>query len=451
MRYALLGSVLAVSVLLEGPVALRAEPPPAHPESPVARLVRGLTSRVWGGPRVPPPWAEARPALRPARVAPDGTLAVHAPAAASPERTEAAFAALTRARHAVRALGFGEPLPDGGRGGTLGFDLYLVEEPAGARGVSDGLDHTGTLDAAIAHAVVGIDADDLEACVVDAYAQAAFLGFDPAESERVRRAFSAWVTYAITGRAGCDDALLAWQLEPEAGPFDEALHRGAGGALFLELLDSRYGGGGVFVRDLAQLLRQRTWEGEGLRASPDVWEAIEAIAKSKGDRFDDLLAEISLARGLPPARSPHRALRALDAPPSMLWRGSPQRLPWHTRASDRGVAAGGAIYSKVELGEIEAGDALSVWLEGEYGARFSLAAVALDAEGRELARSASPPGGGATPHRAFVPLVVPEGKRELLLVGTGFGFERPDEDSAEPVARHARFVIARSEASRGGQ
>jgi hypothetical protein len=437
-------TLLALSLALSPGRAGRAEPPrdDRTDRSPLTRLLVGLSTRVWGGSRVDAPLPEARPDVALARIAADESIAVHAPASADPERVVAMFDALARARLMLRALGWGAPLADGGRGGTMAFDLYLVDEPVGARGVSDGLDRTGTLDAAMAHAVVALDVDDVDACVTDAYAQALLLGLDPAEHERVRRGFAAWITYAITGRAGCDDAIDAWQFEPEAGPFDDALLDGAGGALFLELLDARYDGGGRFPRELHQLMRQHTWEGAGLRASPDVWESIEAVSVARDERFHDLLVELSVARGMPATGAPHRVLRAIAARPRMMWTRWPTSLPWHSPASPRGVAAGGAAYAALDLRAVEPGTALEIWLQGEFGVRFVLVAIALDERGRELSRRASPPGG--TLHKAFVPFVVPAGAHELLLVGVGLGFERPDEDVPEPVARHLRFVVDRA-------
>jgi hypothetical protein len=432
-----------VALSLSAGRAGRAEPPgDVRPDpSPLTRLLVGLSTRVWGGPRVDAPLPEPRPNLALARISVDGSIAVHAPDSANPERVVAAFEALARAQLMLDALGWGTPLADGGRGGTMGFDLYLVDEPYTARGVSDGLDLTGTLDAAISHAVVGLHVDDMDACVTDAYAQSLLLGLDPAESERVRRGFAAWIAYALTGRAGCDDAIDAWQFEPEAGPFDDALLGGAGGALFLELLDARYDGGGRFPRELHQLMRQRTWEGVGLRASPDVWESLEAIAVARDERFHDLLVELSIARGMPASGAPHLVLRAVATRPRMMWSRWPKSLPWHSPASTRGVAAGGAAYATLDLRAVEPETALEIWLQGEFGVRFALVAIALDERGQELSRRASPPGG--TLHRAFVPFVVPPRAHELLLVGVGLGFERPDEDAPEPVARHLRFVVDR--------
>ncbi|NLY92433.1 MAG: hypothetical protein GXY23_00260 [Myxococcales bacterium] len=414
-------------------------PRPRGEPSAVRGLVGSLVQRVWGGPRVDAPVPSRRPDVPLAFVAPDDAFAVHAPEDVDATILLRAAETLAHARDELRRLGWGEPLADGGRGGTMGFDLYLVPGEAEARGESDGLDTSGTLDAAFAHAVVGLEVDALEPCVVDAYAQATLLGLDPAESPRVRRAFAAWITYRLTGRAGCDDAIDAWQFEPEAGPFEETLLDGAGGALFLELLDARLDGEGRFPRELYQLLRQRTWEGRGLRASPDVWESIEAIVESRGGRFVDLLVDVSVARAMPSHRAPEPVLRALATPPRVIFRGAPRALPWFSRASDRGVSAGGAAYALVDVARFTEGQALSIWLDGEYGVRSSLVVVALDGEGRELARRGSPPGG--TLHRAFVPFVVPEGARTLLLVGAGLGFERPDEDVPTPVARRMRFAI----------
>lgn len=413
-------------------------------DSPTRRWVSGFGHRIWAGQTVEPPLSSPRPDARPLMSSSDGSVTLHASPTLMPEPAalQTILSAVEEAARALPRLGFARPIPDGGRGGTQGFDLYLVDEPMGADAKSDGLELLGPLDGAIAHGLLGADvpAHLLSACAVDAYAQAALLGLDPAESRRIRRALAAYLAYKITGIAGCEDAIDAWQFAPEQGPFSELLYEGAGGALFLLLLDSRWRADGRTPAEILSLARQLSWERHKLRASPDYWEAIETITASRQERFLDLLVGISVERLFTGDYARRPELSSIPSPHSFR-RGRPRTYSFHTSASPRGVAPGGAIHAEFSLEGFKDGDALNLWVDGEYGFRLTLAAIALDAEGRELRRFISPP--GASNHRAFVPFVYPEGAASIRLIGISLGFERPDEDLPPPVARRARFILER--------
>lgn len=405
----------------------------------------GFKQRIWAGPTVAPPLASERPAPQLLASSPDGHLNVHgSPDTLGARGVPAILKALELAAYELPRLGFSPPIPDGGRGGTQGFDLYLVDEEVGAEARSDALDILSPLDGAIAHALMSADlpARLLPACAVDAYAQAALLGLDPAESPRIRRALAAYIAYQITGVAGCEDAIDAWQFSPEEGPFSALLHEGAGGALFLLLLDARWGGDGRAPAEILSLARQHTWDGDELRASPDYWEAIETIAGVRQERFADLLVGVATERLFTGEYARRPELRSIPSPYAFR-RGRPRTYSFHTSASPRGVSPGGAVHAEFSLEGFEDGDALNLWVDGEFGFRFTLAAIVFDEERRELRRFISPPGGSN--HRAFVPFIYPEGARTIRLIGVSLGFERPDEDLPPPVARRARFILERPE------
>lgn len=419
---------------------------PKERSSPLRRWVSGFSHRIWAGPIVDAPVIFPRPAAPHLASSADDRFHLHGEAHRIRDRM-AVLGALDHAHEVLLRLGFSPPIPDGGRGGTQGFDLYFVDEPIGAEARSDGLDPLASLDAAMAYGVVGNDVPPrlIPACVVDAYAQAALLGLDPAESPRIRRALSAFITYQTLGIAGCEDAIDAWQFAPEEGPFSESLHEGAGGVLFLLVLDARWGGEGRIPAEVLSLARQLTWDGSSLRASPDFWEALEAIAQAKQDRFADLLVGLAIDRLFTGEYAARPELRSIPAPHAFR-RGRPRTYSFHTGASPRGVAPGGAIHAEFRLEGLEEGDALNCWVDGEFGFQFTLAALAFDEENRELRRFVSPPGGSN--HRAFVPFIVPEGAHRIRLIGISLGFERPDEDLPPPVARRARFILERPEQAR---
>ena len=86
--------------------------------------------------------------------------------------------------------------------------MYLSAAlPSGA--YSDGVVPWTYLDRASVFAVVSPNVPSawIEACVTEAYARAMLLSADPAEARTWRRATAAWLTWELTGRFGCDDAV----------------------------------------------------------------------------------------------------------------------------------------------------------------------------------------------------------------------------------------------------
>ena len=199
-------------------------------------------------------------------------LSVHADPSVPHDRIAGALGALEEARARLATLGWPTPVQDGLLGGDAGIDLYMTtSSPAAA--YSDGLVPWTYLDRASVFAVVdpATPTEWLDACVTAAYAEALLLSADPAEARTWRRATAAWLAWELTGRFGCEDAVPEQQAEPFRSWISDASHDGAGGALFLAYLSARHSEGSTrFVRDVWDLARQRTWEGEGLRAEPDL-------------------------------------------------------------------------------------------------------------------------------------------------------------------------------------
>jgi len=265
----------------------------------MAEAIVAMTSPVWTGPRTPAP----DPVPRPVQAelvsrSPYALLAVHADPGVSYETSQRVRWALEQARARLDALGWPQPVSDGDLGGGSELDLYLTSAlPSGA--YSDGIVPWTYLDRASVFAVLGPAVPDslIDACVTEAYAEAMLLSADPAEAEAWRRATAAWLTWELTGRFGCDDAVYEQQAEPFRSWVEGATGRGAGGAMWLAYLSARHDGdGGQFVRDLWALATQRTWEGVGLRADPDLWSSTETAVERSGDRLLDNIEDLAVLR-----------------------------------------------------------------------------------------------------------------------------------------------------------
>jgi len=80
----------------------------------------------------------------------------------------------------------------------------------------------------------------------------------------------------VTGEMGCDDAPLSLFRAPSQTFMGQKPD--ARGAAWLALLGFRQDRNrGHYVREIWNVARQRTWEGHGLRASPDSWEALHTL------------------------------------------------------------------------------------------------------------------------------------------------------------------------------
>lgn len=416
-----------------------------------AEMIARAQTPHWAGQRTPWPSHEERPgpevfqlrsSLRP--------VSVHALAGVSPATALRSLEALEAAYDWARVRGWGTAPGDAGAGGTSGLDLYLV---AGATDESDARADAPVagefLDSMTAFAVVDadVDPDALEACVTSAYVQAVLIGQDPAEARAWRRATGDFVAWLVTGRFGGGAAVVKQQQEPWRG---WVLHEGdgAGGALWLAMISARAdGGSGSFVRDMWQLARQRTWEGSDLRGAPDLWMAFKKALELAGENLDNFIEEAAVARyfaGEPrrAAQAPFSLLRQLgvEATVPVLGRGEWAHLPRHLPVTDPAIEPYGSAYGVVDVRGAPPGSRLRLWLEGEFGVRWSFVAVRLDDSGRELARLTAP----ATRNpRSFLVLELAPGTAEVLLVGTNLSVRLPDADIPDEDVRAFQFVITR--------
>jgi len=410
----------------------------------MAEAIIAMTSRVWTGPRTPvPDWLErprsATETLRSTRA----MLSVHADPSVPHDRIAGALGALEEARARLATLGWPTPVQDGLLGGDAGIDLYMTtSSPAAA--YSDGLVPWTYLDRASVFAVVdpATPTEWLDACVTAAYAEALLLSADPAEARTWRRATAAWLAWELTGRFGCEDAVPEQQAEPFRSWISDASHDGAGGALFLAYLSARHSEGSTrFVRDVWDLARQRTWEGEGLRAEPDLWSAFEVAIEMSGDRLVDNIVDLAVLRWFIGRTEPAgHALDAIDSDARVPITKKMTRLPSKVSAAEP-LRPFGSAYLVMDAPAWTEAKGLRAWLRGEFGVRWSLVAIQLDSRGTELDRIDAP-STSITP-RAYLPIELREDTARVLFVVTQLGSGLPDADEPSSDERAFQLVVDR--------
>jgi hypothetical protein len=410
----------------------------------LAEAIVSMTSRVWTGPRTPAPDAVPRPEEASLLVqSPRALLTVHADPSVSEQTMQQAVQALEYVRARLEVMGWPAPISDGSLGGGPELDLYLTASlPPDA--YSDGIAPWTYLDRASTFAVVSpaTPTASLSACVTASYAEALLLSMDPAEARGWRRATAAWLTWELTGRFGCEEAITLQQAEPFRSWVRGGAGDGAGGALLLAYLSARHDTGrSQFIRDVWTLASQRTWEGRGLRADPDLWSAIETAVGRSGDRLLDDIEDLAVQRWFV-GRADPILLSAIDSdarvPISLTMRRFPTRM-----VATRPLESFGSAYAFMDAAVWNGRTRLRAWLRGEYGVRWSFVVVQLDARGNEIRRLAAPHT-GPTPN-AYLPVELGEETRHLLIVVTNLSNAVPDADEPDVNERAFELTVSRAD------
>jgi len=413
----------------------------------IAEAIVAMSSPVWTGPRTPAPVDISRPSGASITIRSiTALLAVHGGPGTTPETMARVMKALEYARLQLDVMGWPSPLPDADLGGGPGLDLYLTPTSLPTSAHSDGMAWWTYLDRASAFAVMDPETPDhaIDACVTAAYAEALLLSMDPAEARAWRRATAAWLTWVLTGRFGCEDAVWEQQAEPYRSWVRGGAAAGAGGALLLAYLSARHDDGAWrFVRDTWELSSQRTWEGDGLRAEPDLWAAIETSVERSGDRLLDNIEELAVLRWFVDRGDTESALiAAIDSDAQVPPMRRLKRLPTRARATTA-LRPFGSAYVVLEGSAWNPGERLRAWMRGEYGVRWSFVAIQLDENGTEIRRIAAPHT-GPTP-TAYVPIDLDVRARELLFVITNLSSRLPDADEPDASQRAFELIVDRAE------
>jgi hypothetical protein len=251
------------------------------------------------------------------------------------------------------------------------------------------------------------------------------------------------MTWELTGRFGCDDALPRQQAEPHRSWVGGAAGDGAGGALLLSFLSARHDAvPGQFVRDVWGLASQRTWEGVGLRADPDLWSAIAAAIDRTGDRLVDNIEELAVLRWFVGRGDRADAVLAfLDGDATVPISREMKRLPTRVVVSQP-LSTFGSAYLIMDASTWGDERRLRAWLRGEYGVHWSFVALQLDGLGHEIRRIAAPH--SDTTPRAYLPIELDDAVQTLLFVVTNLANGLPDADEADVYERAFELIIDRS-------
>ena len=412
----------------------------------IAEAIVSMTSRVWTGPRTPEPEPVARPRtgsqiLRSTHA----LLSVHADPGVSRQSMRRALGAVEHARGRLDAMGWPWPIPDGDLGGGPELDLYLSTALA-PDAYSDAMAVWSYFDRCSTFAVLSPATPNtkLEACATAAYIDALLMSIDPAEARTWRRATAAWLTWELTGQFGCDDdAPSRQQAEPHRSWVAGATGGGAGGALWLAYLSARHDVvPGQFVRDAWGLASQRTWEGAGLRADPDLWSSIESAVECSGDRLLDNIEELAVMRWFVGRADGGGALLAsLDSDAQVPISMEMKHLPTRVIASQP-LQTFGSAYLVMDASNWGGSRRLRAWLQGEYGVSWSFVAVQLDGRGNEIRRIAAPPTGPVP--KAYLPIELEDSTRRLLFVVTNLASGLPDADEPDWSERAFELIVDRA-------
>jgi hypothetical protein len=442
----------ALSLLVAGALG----PAPAEAQSLIrgvdewARATTQEAQAKWVGPRVDYPQPRARPPSAGHLDSALWPLSVHAAPGVPAARLERVLAAAEAAQTLLSLTGWAESFGDGGQGGTGGHDLYLVDAGAeeGARAFLDATQPVWWgLDAGRAFALLDarLPEERLVPCTTQALAESFLYELDPAEAPSVRESSAAYLTWLITGELGCSGDGAERSARLERAPMGQT--GGERGAGWLALLGQRQDlNTGVFLRDVWQLARQRTWEGRGLRASPDLYEAIAAALTSRGEQFENVAAELAERQGLlllaecagdardsagepAPPRSGTGCSSEIDVH-RLAFTALPLKLP----PAEPALEPLGSRYLAVELDAPPQDQRLRVWLRGEFGTRWALTATALDAQGRVVGRLSSPP--RKNPN-SFLSLELAPSAARVLVAVTNLANGFPDADPGSPFEVHS--------------
>jgi len=411
----------------------------------------------WGGPEVEWPMPSSRPDAAGVLRSFERPVNVHVGGRVSAERAARALSALELAHDYLAEHAWPVPTPDGGRGGTAGFDLYLLPgaTPTGPTvrpshdvpHVHDGFDAVVPFVTVDDHQMVD---SRIEGCVVSAYVQAALLGADPAEARSWRVATGDFLAWLLTGHFGCgDEGVVEQQQQSWRTWIGSGEASGEGGALFLAMLSARTDGlTGDFIRDLWTAAPQRSWNDDRLRAAPDMWQVVNAVMEVGQDPLQRFLEEVAISRYFsgPSSRSeqaPLRLLRGLpeDAAVPIQGRAAFGDLPRRFEPHGLELEPYGSAYLELDTSEAPAGSQLRIWLSGELGVGWALSAVRLGADGVERGRVRAP----VRRHpRSYIPVELTDDEtHKVVIVVTNMGGRLVDADDPDDQVRSFRLILDR--------
>lgn len=380
--------------------------------------------RRWAGQAVPWPEPAVWPSTPAAIASVRYPLVVHT----RPESAALVLHVMSAWQEAYQSLlqdGWGAPPSDGGRGDSVGEDLYLQVGPRQCAAVAGPSVPWALVDSVTTYLSVSLPGDstgaDVERCVFEAHARAVLLSLDPAEDEAWHSALADWLVREHFGDVYDDDLPGRGWLEHGKPDVRDAN--------LLRLLDAHFGASDSFVRDVVHFARQSSRREPQLRASPDIWEAFARVLDLSHLRFFDAMEYVSVERAF--------EARERDAGACVSIDGVAQKSKSIRLGGSEGLPALGAACVVLEGASLPA--SLNVWLRGEFGVDWSLVLVRLDAQGREQGRFRVQ---STRDGHAFQPIVDLSGTVTLVAVVTNMSSRMPDADVYDENARSVELVFA---------
>lgn len=394
----------AIALLASVSSASAALPPPgsAPSASSVAATASASASAAPAGTAAPPVARDAAGPERSAvpRPAPAASAACSfaVPVCVHPSPATPAWAArsvLTSAEAALsgyRALGLPMPLPDGARGGTAAWDVYILPPDVYTSvTVADPESEPRHFDEAAAFTLLPEPSTwgcDLGFEVARRAAEAVLLRLDAAAERGVLAASASYLASIVAPCAAVETpAIDAFQAEPHRAVSAERAGAAHGGLLFPMYLEEQSGSGdpGRLVTSLFAIASQRTdpaspsWQNE-----PDVFDALRSSMRFRRGSLEDLLLDFAVARAFAGDRSDGMHLPASDLHGaagrvffewSVPYASLPRRL-----APARPLEPTGATYLWLDLAGAPADAEITFVADWELPAvmRWSLVKVAKD-------------------------------------------------------------------------
>jgi hypothetical protein len=294
---------------------------------------------------------------------------------------DVALAVLADAESVMDALerqrGVALPLPDGNRGGTPSFDLYLDAAPGAGEAVRDALSYAGPWDRATAFGRVGVDGDAsaLRRRVAQVIAEACIYGAKADHPIGFVRAMGASLARRATGLPLDPADVSAFQSEPTRAWWSDdarspAAHRGA--AVVLDAMAARWDDDrGTFLRGLLEAPVQLTPPGYArFWNEPDVMEVLKRVTREEPQGFWGALLTGAGARMVldyPLAAAPARTAQWAELP------------AWTTVTR---VAPTGHAAMALDLWDAPVVTAVGVWVHASPYTRWAASVLRVGPDGR---------------------------------------------------------------------
>ncbi len=388
-------ALVAGAVTLAAATRAHAAPPPPSARPPAAGPERAASHPRPGTGRSgdPPSTSRACSFTTP--------VCVHTAFAPVPASTAAAvLRAAESALSAYRVLGLPMPLPDGTRGGTPEYDVYLIapdQLPGGAVTVADPESDPYPTDQAAAYTLFPTPSTwgcDLSFEVARHVAEAIFLRLDGAAERGLLAAASSYLASIVAPCAAVETpAVDAFQARPHRAITEPVPGPASGALLFPMYLEENGGTGnpGQLVTSLFAIATQKTdpssptWQNE-----PDTFDALRSSLKFRGASLDDLLLGFAVDRAFTGDRSDGGHLWATDLYGAagrvfFEWNIPYSSLP-RRLAPARPLEPTGATYLWLDLADAPKDAEITFVADWELPAVYRWSLVKVDKAGAETGR-----------------------------------------------------------------